>query len=323
MTTQEMELSELQKLQQEIKMKEAEKRNKADLDKDLELIWPVWNKQTITEHVRNGRIDYWLIPRASFEAVNSPYEQADLPMSNRAFVYKAFVINPEARKTIKNLDTVLIDFYAQKAQPQHIVWSTSKVVNLRCLGSEGWRNNTLINYKFQGLRGEEKKVVDFTCADLLHMNPYDWIKIHTILRKRKDDRYKHYLTHITLMLKSYITEIAKEDFGIANRFQRTVKAPNDTSDKIKDVRDGTILTDPWAVIYKTHEDNQYKKKIFYLNEKHLYSTSNLKTFMAKVELNPNNSQADKKHIYDTINWWLFVRNIIDGEIDFIFKASQT
>ena len=125
------------------------------------------------------------------------------------------------------------------------------------------------------------------------------------------------------MLKSYITEIAKEDFDIANRFQRTVKAPNDTSDNIKNVRDGTILTDPWAVIYKTHEDNQYKTKIFYLNEKHLYSTSNLKTFMAKVELNPNNSQADKKHIYDIINWWLFVQNIIDGEIDFIFKASQT
>ena len=105
-------------------MKEAEKQNKADLDKDLELIWPVWNKQTITEHVRNGRIDYWLIPRASFLAVNSLYEQPDLPMSNRAFVYKAFVVNPEARKTINNLDSVLIDFYAQKAQPQHIVWST-------------------------------------------------------------------------------------------------------------------------------------------------------------------------------------------------------
>jgi len=150
------------------------------------------------------------------------------------------------------------------------------------------------------------------------MNPYDWIKIHTILRKRKDDRYKHYLNHVTMMLKSYITEIAKEDFAIADKFERTVKAPNGTNDKIKNVRDGTILTDPWAVIYKTHEDREYKTKIFYLNEKHLYSTSNLNTFMAKVELHPNNSQADKKHIYDTIKWWLFVQNIILGEIEFIF-----
>ena len=75
-------------------------------------------------------------------------------MSNKAFVYKAFVINPEIRKTIKNLDNVFIDFYAQNAQSQHMVWSTSKIVQLRCIGSEGWRNNTLINYKFQGLRGE-------------------------------------------------------------------------------------------------------------------------------------------------------------------------
>ncbi|KAL4584377.1 hypothetical protein LXL04_008977 [Taraxacum kok-saghyz] len=225
-------------------------------------------------------------------------------MSNRAFVYKAFVVNPVARKTIKNLDSVLIDFYAQKAQPQHLVWSTSKMVQLRCVGSEGWRNNTLINYKLQGIRGEEKKVVGFSCADLPLMNPYDWIKIHTILLKRKDDSYKNYLNHVGLMLKSYITEVAKEDFEIADKFQRTVKAPNDTSENIKNVRDGTILTDPWAVIYKTHEDQEYKTKIFYLNEKHLYSTSNLNTFMAKVELNPNNSPADKKHIYDTIKWWL-------------------
>ena len=147
------------------------------------------------------------------------------------------------------------------------------MVSIRCVRSEGWRNNTLINYKFQGVRGEEKKVVDFSCADLPLMNPYDWIKIHTILRKRNDDRYKNYLNHVGLMLKSYIIEIAKEDFEIADRFQRTVKAPNDTSENIKNVRDVTILTDPWAVIYKTHEDREYKTKIFYLNEKHLYSTS--------------------------------------------------
>ncbi|KAL4568114.1 hypothetical protein LXL04_023715 [Taraxacum kok-saghyz] len=323
MTSQEMECSELEKLSEEIKQKEAEKRNKANIDKDLEFIRPTWNKKTITDHVRNGRIDYWLIPRASFLAVNSLWEQPDFPMSNRAFVYKAFVINPEVRKNIKNLDSVLINFYAEKAQPQHLVWSTSKLVQLHSVGTEGWKNNTLINYRFQGFRGEEKIVCNFSCADLPLMNPYDWIKIHTMLRKRNDDRYKYYLNHITQMLKCYITEIAKEDYEIANRFKCTVKAPNDTSAKIKDVRDGSILTESWAVIYKTHEDNSYKTKIFYLNEKHLYSTVNLKTFMAKVEMNSNNSSLVKKHIYEVINWWIYVRNIIDGEIDFIFKASQT
>ena len=322
MTSEEMQRSELEKLTQEIKQKEAENRNNADLDKDLELIWPTWNKKTITDHVHSGRIDYWLIPRASFLAINSLWEQPDFPMSNKAFVYKAFVINPEVRKTIKNLDSVLINFYAEKAQPQHLVWSTSKIVQLRCVGTEGWKNNTLINYRFQGFRGEEKIVCNFTCADLPLMNPYDWIKIHTILRKRKDDRYKNYLNHMTLMLKAYITEIAKEDYEIANKFQRTVKAPNDTSKNINKVRDGTILSDPWSIIYKTHEENEYKTKIFYLNEKHLYSTGNLKTFMAKVEMNPNNSSLDKKYIYEVINWWIYVRNIIEGEIDFIFKASQ-
>ena len=58
MNFEERELSDLQKLQQEIKMQEAEKRNKADLDKDLELIWPTWDKKAITEHVRSGRVSY-------------------------------------------------------------------------------------------------------------------------------------------------------------------------------------------------------------------------------------------------------------------------
>ena len=126
------------------------------------------------------------------------------------------------------------------------------------------------------MRGAEKKVSDISSADLPLMNPYDWIKMHSILKQKNDPKYQHYMNHLRLMIKSYIAEIAKEDFEISQRFERTVKAPNDTSDRItNEVRDGTILTDPWAIIYKTHEDRQIKTKIFYLNEKHLYSSSNL------------------------------------------------
>ena len=318
-----MQASELEKLQEEIRMRESEKRNKSDLDKDLEFIWPTWNKQTITQHVRNGRIDYWLVPRASFLATMMLYDSPDLPMSNKAFTYKAFVINSEKMKTIKNLDSVLINFYADRSQPQHLVWSTSKISVLRCVGSEQWKN-TLINYKFQIGRGKDKELSDVTCADLPLMNPYDWIKMHQMLIQRNDPKYKHYVNHLKLMIKFYIAEIAKEDFEISQRFDRTVKAPNDTNDKINDnVRDGTILTNPWAILYKTYEDRQLKTKIFYLNEKHLYSTSNLNQFFAKMELNPNNPKAEKKNICDMFKWWIFVRNILNGEIEGIFGTSPT
>ena len=39
-------------------MKEAEKCNKADLEADISVIWPTWNKKTITEHIRTGRPTY-------------------------------------------------------------------------------------------------------------------------------------------------------------------------------------------------------------------------------------------------------------------------
>ncbi|KAL4554680.1 hypothetical protein LXL04_037282 [Taraxacum kok-saghyz] len=309
MISSEMDVSDLQKLQEEIRMKEAEKRNKADIDKDIEAIWPIWNKQTITQHVRNGRPAYWLVPRASFLATMMLYDSPDFPMSNKAFTYKAFVINAEKMKSIKNLDSVLINFYAEKSQPQHLVWSTSKICQLRCVGSEQWKN-TLINYKFQIGRGKDKVLSDITCADLPLMNPFDWINMHQMLIQRNDSKYKHYVNHLKLMIKFYIAEIAKEDFEISQRFERTVNAPNDTNDKIKDsVRDGTILTNPWAIIYKTYEDRQLKTKIFYLNEKHLYSTSNLNQFLAKMELNPNNPKAEKKNICDMIKWVSFPLNL--------------
>ena len=240
-------------------------------------------------------------------------------MSNKAFLYKAFVINAEVRKKIKNLDNVLINFYAQKAQPQHLVWITSKFVDIRAVGSESWGNNTLITYKFQGVRGDERKILNFSCADLPLMNLYDWIRIHSALRKRKEDKYKNYLQHVGLMIKAYIFEIAKKEFDLAEKFNRTVVEPNDTSDRIKDLRDGTILTDPWVVVYKTHVNREYQNKIFYLNKKHLYSTNNLNTILAKMELNPKNKSVNKKHISDIVKWWIMVRMILANEIEYIFR----
>ena len=137
MTEEEKEMTELQKIQHEIKLKEVEKQNKADIDVYITFIWPTWDKKTITEHIRNGRPMYWLIPKASFSTANSVEEQPDFPMSNKTFLYKAFVINPEARKKIKNIDNLLINFCTEKAQPQHLLWSTTKFVDVRAVGSEG------------------------------------------------------------------------------------------------------------------------------------------------------------------------------------------
>ena len=82
-------------------------------------------------------------------------EQPDFPMSNKAFLYKVFVINPEISNKIRNLNNLLIQFYSERAQPQHLVWSTTKMMGIRAVGSEGWKNRTLINYKFEVARGND------------------------------------------------------------------------------------------------------------------------------------------------------------------------
>ena len=123
------------------------------------------------------------------------------------------------------------------------------MIDIRAIGSEGWKNRTLINYKFEAVRGSERKTFGFTCADLPLMNPFDWFNIFWLLnRKKEPEKYKHYLRHIKSMLKCYISEIGKEDFEVAKKFDRTVEAPNDTADNIDDLRDGTILVDPWSIV---------------------------------------------------------------------------
>ncbi|KAL4579923.1 hypothetical protein LXL04_016094 [Taraxacum kok-saghyz] len=108
------------------------------------------------------------------------------------------------------------------------------------------------------------------------------------------------------MIHFYIHENAKEDFEVTKVFNFKVPDPNDTTENISDLRDGTILNDPWAIVYKTYYDRKYQNKIFYLNEKHRYSMSNLNTVIAKMEVNPRNKTANKKHIINTVKWWIML-----------------
>ena len=96
-TEEDPEITKLQQIQLELKQRELEKRNKAQLDANISFIWPTWNEQTITEHIKSGRPRYWLIPRASFSTANTVDDQPDFPMSKKSFLYKVFVINLRLR----------------------------------------------------------------------------------------------------------------------------------------------------------------------------------------------------------------------------------
>ena len=84
----ETELTKLQKIELELKQRESEKRQEAHLHADLSLIWPTWDKQTITDHISSGRPKYWLVPTASFSTANTVDDQPDFPMSNKSFLTK-------------------------------------------------------------------------------------------------------------------------------------------------------------------------------------------------------------------------------------------
>ena len=54
-TGEDPETTRLQQVQLELKQRESERRNKAQLDANIQFIWPTWNEKTITEHIKFGR----------------------------------------------------------------------------------------------------------------------------------------------------------------------------------------------------------------------------------------------------------------------------
>ena len=72
-----------------------------------------------------------------------------------------------------------------------------------------------LNIQFEGFRGANHILDEFTLAELPFMNPYDWISLfHIVLKDEK--KYEHIVAHLKRMIICYILKIAKIDVEIAS-----------------------------------------------------------------------------------------------------------
>ncbi|CAI9301515.1 unnamed protein product [Lactuca saligna] len=71
-----------------------------------------------------------------------------------------------------------------------------------------------LNIQFNGFKGTNYGVHEFTLADLPFMNPYDWISLFYIVAK-DEKKYESIFAHLKRMIKCYILEIVKIDVEIA------------------------------------------------------------------------------------------------------------
>ena len=96
-------------------MKEAEKRNKADIEADIKFILPKWNKKTITKHIRTRRSTYWLVPRASsYVFAQLLFGQSDRNRLKDYFHHRRHLYTLQHKDTQSALQTE-----TNRSQPHH------------------------------------------------------------------------------------------------------------------------------------------------------------------------------------------------------------
>lgn len=70
------------------------------------------------------------------------------------------------------------------------------------------------NSKFNVARGSACQAYEFTLADMPCLNPHDWMVLYNMFLREKEN-YKPVMSHLLLMIKSYIQEVGLMDVDIA------------------------------------------------------------------------------------------------------------
>ena len=164
-----------------------------------------------------------------------------------------------------------------------------------------------MNIRFTGFRGVDKVLDEFTLADLPFMNLYDRISLF----KMDEKKYEPIVAHLKKMLICYILEFEKMDVEIALVLQKKpVVEPEEQPQHVKRMKLGVIQKEHWSVAYSQKCSEKVQKSVFFLRDKHLYSTTALKTILAMVETCKATSAADLKCFLDMISWNLCIRNVL-------------
>ena len=94
---------------------------------------------------------------------------------------------------------------------QYETWSLSKITSVKVIGPIGTDN--FPNAKFKVARGSTNQCYEFTLADLPCLNPNEWFILYNMLLKDKE-KYEPVMSHLHIMIKSYIQEIGDMDVEV-------------------------------------------------------------------------------------------------------------
>ena len=125
------------------------------------------------------------------------------------------------------------------------------------------------------------------------------------------------------MLVSYIQEVGKMDVEIvAVLRKKPIVQPKEAPNDISKMKLGKIRKDNWSVGFQLREGEKVQMCLFFLSDKHIYSTSCLNYILGITEQCKANDTADKKCFTDMIKWYILICNTLLGLMPEIFKVQK-
>ncbi|CAI9302445.1 unnamed protein product [Lactuca saligna] len=180
----ESELDEKQRIVREAEAKEKAERGARSTLESRKLLFPVWTIKRIQSQAIDSPNQYWLEPVVSFEIQNTQDSQLDLPFTSKAFKFHSFIKVANVPISDSGADQLFLQLYLQHMRPQYKTWSANKIMAVKV--TRPIETDSFPNAKFKFFRGSTSQVHEFTLADLLCINPYDWIILyHLLLRDTK------------------------------------------------------------------------------------------------------------------------------------------
>ncbi|KAI3505843.1 hypothetical protein L1887_28142 [Cichorium endivia] len=215
----EKELDEILRITKQLNAEEAAKRQ-AEIELEARrTLFHDWDYETMKKEAIIQPIENWLQPNCSYDVGNYVDSQMDFPMTARVFLIRCFdelKSNKEPRAVVNDK---LFNFYLEHSKPQYMSWSLKKIVNLtpRMPHVTSPFRNTI----FLVRRGTDDEKDQFTMADLPFMNPFDWISLFNILKRRGDHDILH--EHVKKLLMGYILEVSNLDVEVASVLNTVLK----------------------------------------------------------------------------------------------------
>ncbi|CAI9271820.1 unnamed protein product [Lactuca saligna] len=132
------------------------------------LLFPKWTLKRIQHDAVELPSQYWLDPVASFDRQNSQDLQLDLPITPKAFRFRAFMKVANAPFSDNGANQLLFSIYLRHMKPQYETWSMHKIVAVKVTGPI--ETESLPNAKFKVARGSVG-LMDVDIATVLKKKP--------------------------------------------------------------------------------------------------------------------------------------------------------